>query len=133
MDYCKYLMKKQIVVNVFFAVIAFISILYLYYYIDLLSMVKIKNPLKIQYVNLSTLYSILLILFIISFFIKIKKMCLIFLIILCILNIIIVFALEIFSIETINVIMFSYMIFFACFSIINFVYSFHYALNKKIM
>lgn len=126
-------MKKQIVVNVFFAVIAFISILYLYYYIDLLSMVKIKNPLKIQYVNLSTLYSILLILFIISFFIKIKKMCLIFLIILCILNIIIVFALEIFSIETINVIMFSYMIFFACFSIINFVYSFHYALNKKIM
>lgn len=126
-------MKKQIVVNVFFAVIAFISILYLYYYIDLLSMVKIKNPLKIQYVNLSTLYSILLILFIISFFIKIKKMCLIFLIILCILNIIIVFALEIFSIETINVIMFSYMIFFACFSIINFVYSFHDTLNKKIM
>lgn len=96
-------------------------------------MVKIKNPLKIQYVNLSTLYSILLILFIISFFIKIKKMCLIFLIILCILNIIIVFALEIFSIETINVIMFSYMIFFACFSIINFVYSFHDTLNKKIM
>lgn len=126
-------MKKQIVVNVFFAVIAFISILYLYYYIGLLSMVKIKNPLKIQYVNLSTLYSILLILFIISFFIKIKKMCLIFLIILCILNIIIVFALEIFSIETINVIMFSYMIFFACFSIINFVYSFHDTLNKKIM
>ena len=126
-------MKKQIVVNVFFAVIAFISILYLYYYIDLLSMVKIKNPLKIQYVNLSTLYSILLILFIISVFIKIKKMCLIFLIILCIFNIIIVFALEIFSIETINVIMFSYMIFFACFSIINFVYSFHDTLNKKIM
>ena len=126
-------MKKQIVINVFFAVIAFISILYLYYYIDLLSMVKIKNPLKIQYVNLSTLYSILLILFIISFFIKIKKMCLIFLIILCIFNIIIVFALEIFSIETINVIMFSYMIFFACFSIINFVYSFHDTLNKKIM
>ena len=81
-------MKKQIIVNVFFAVIAFISILYLYYYIDLLSIIKIKNPLKIQYVNLFTLYSILLILFIVSFFIKIKKICLIFLIILCIFNIV---------------------------------------------
>lgn len=78
MDYCKYLMKKQIFVNIFFAVIAFISILYLYYYIDLLSIIKIKNPLKIQYVNLSTLYSILLILFIVLFFIRIKKICLIF-------------------------------------------------------
>lgn len=129
----KFLIKKQIIINVFFAVIAFISILYLYYYINLLSIDKIKNPLKIQYVNLFTLYSILAILSIVSFFIKIKKIHRVFLIILCALNIFIVFTLDIFSIKTINVIIFSYIIFFACFSIINFFYTFHNALKKETM
>lgn len=123
--------SEKIIKNLYFLTLTLASILYLYLYVDCLTLDEIKDPVEMQFINLTAMHAILGNLLGIALFIEIKQKLRLFLIILSLINMLIFVSSDAYSIQIMNIFLFFYVFLFACFALINFVCLIHFSLKDK--